>query len=490
MKSHLSLITAAVACGVASAWSQSPPVPAPGTAEPELTRASQPTSAPDANAPSTKTFYAAQAAPQPIDPSSGQPAPEASANQFAESAGRLYGGNRLPVGGEFWDSSSVRGGDGGASLVCFTHPEATQVDETVEDLSVLSLILARGLEHGLAEGRDYKLGIPMLLSPGGHAVQASYVQGFGALFQLQVRFPVVAPAEPEQSQAASKPNSEWEEARRALLGQAPPRSDWNGESSKPSGRYDARLVEGLRRQVLEALKNASNLRHVGSEESIVVTIVGSPNGDGSETFGTGGGSAGTSATKPVPGYSRASRAKGGVAPAGLPGTGAPETSPLPKEGNFGGGGGGAVVGSSGAGGVGGGGVGAGGVGGGGIGGGGIAGGGGAGTETYGGIGSGQGRFGTARNAFGRYRGGAGSGMAGIGGGGGSFGPEPRAERPTVMTIRVKKATVDALAAKNLSGDQFKQEAVVTTYLGALSGNLSPTTLGFDYGAANYLSTRP
>ena len=59
-----------------------------------------------------------------------------------------------------------------------------------------------------------------------------------------------------------------------------------------------------------------------------------------------------------------------------------------------------------------------------------------------------------------------------------------------MTIRVKKATVDALAAKNLSGDQFKQEAEVTTYLGALSGNLSPTTLGFDYGAANYLSTRP
>jgi hypothetical protein len=184
---------------------------------------------------------------------------------------------------------------GPVSVIWFGQPDPAALAETTEDLTVLSFLLSRKLERSFAhESSDYKLGIPMLLTSAGHSVDTSYIQGFGVIFSIQVRFPLVAPAhEGEKSLAGSKV-SEWEQAKLALKARtAPgnlypqpsyPQPGWmrgNPYNPYPGNQadqsYDSRLVETLRRRVIVLLGNASNLRHFDANEWVVVKITGAAN---------------------------------------------------------------------------------------------------------------------------------------------------------------------------------------------------------------------
>jgi hypothetical protein len=208
----------------------------------------------------------------------------------------------LPVGetiNPFGWTENARESEAPVSVVTFKTPNQTNLDETAEDLRILSLIFAQHLEHALGgeggEAGDYKLGIPMLLQTGGRWVEASYLEGFGAVFNLKVRFPL-APAAVSDKDTQSRPqDSEWEQARRALAGAAPAgsgRANWNVRyvnNHEKVSPYNPKLVETLKKRVLELLRNASHLRHVQPDEWVAVTFAGPPNGSTS-SLGAGVGS--------------------------------------------------------------------------------------------------------------------------------------------------------------------------------------------------------
>jgi hypothetical protein len=147
-------------------------------------------------------------------------------------------------------------------------------------LNILSLIFSQNLERALGGGSgatdDFKLGIPMLLQTGGRWVEASYIEGFGAVFNLKVRFPLVTAATPDKDTQTAQLNSQWEQARQALAGAPAAPHRWSDPSEKTK-HYSPQLVETLKKRVLELLKNASNLRHVQPDEWVVVTFTGPPN---------------------------------------------------------------------------------------------------------------------------------------------------------------------------------------------------------------------
>ena len=196
------------------------------------------------------------------------------------------GGGGFGSGGFGGFSGSIQGlrtgpQASGVSLTFFETPSPKTSDEIAEDMQTLSYLLARNLERASADdSADYKLGIPILLGGEGRSVQASYIEGFGQLFKVSVRFPVVAPSGEETSSPRPARTSEWEEARRALSGsQAPfggPGGTWEGNHFSAAEPYDAKLVVTLKQRILESLKNASNLRHLKPDEWIVVTVVGAP----------------------------------------------------------------------------------------------------------------------------------------------------------------------------------------------------------------------
>lgn len=181
-------------------------------------------------------------------------------------------------------TTDARDGEGPVSIVTFKTPNQTNLDETAEDLNILSLIFSQHLEHALggegSEAGDYKLGIPMLLQTEGRLVEASYLEGFGAIFNMKVRFPLVPAAVADKETQSRQMASEWEEARRALAGAAPAgpsRVTWYVNNNEKVRRYNPKLVDTLKKRVIELLRNASNLRHVQPDEWIAVTFAGPPN---------------------------------------------------------------------------------------------------------------------------------------------------------------------------------------------------------------------
>jgi hypothetical protein len=181
------------------------------------------------------------------------------------------------------------------TLIMFGAPEQKKIDELSEDLKILSYLLSRSLERAFASvAPEYKLGIPMLATSEGHAVQATYVAGYGVLLTLRVRFPVVAPSETEKTAEAAEPGSEWDEAARAV-------KEGRGEdsmrprvghpfafSSEEAAVYDARLVDTLKRRILAILKNASNVRNLKPDDWFIVSVTGPANGANSEEMSFGG----------------------------------------------------------------------------------------------------------------------------------------------------------------------------------------------------------
>lgn len=293
MKTRLSVITiVALACwlafptrvpGQGSEDSRRTPAGTPGlagTSDPFKLN-SAPNPGPSAIDPATG-LPAANAGQPAIDPTTGLPMngidPMRAGKTFGYGGG-IGGGGFGGVGSSPWRTGPSQTG---VSLTFFEAPPPKTSDEIAEDMQTLSFLLARNLERAFADdSSDYKLGIPMLLGGEGRSVEASYIEGFGEVFKMSVRFPLVGPAREEPATSKPRQSSEWEEARRAVSGSQGPfgvgTGTWDVNRFPASEPYDPKLVSTLKQKILETLKNASNLRHLGPDDWIVVTVNGAPN---------------------------------------------------------------------------------------------------------------------------------------------------------------------------------------------------------------------
>ena len=206
--------------------------------------------------------------------------PGASVNSYSSGSGYGGGGvgrsssstfaNRLNTIVARAGSSSPTMG----SVITFEPMTSKAIEEIQEDLKVFGLILYRGLERAMGDrSTEYKLGVPMLLQGDHRVVQANYLDGFGVIVKVTVPFPVAASEnEVKVKRDAAAPTTEWEKARRALLG-VEGDSDLDPAGS-PALVYDDKLIATLKKQMFEALKNGLNLRHVKADDWISIVIVG------------------------------------------------------------------------------------------------------------------------------------------------------------------------------------------------------------------------
>lgn len=182
-------------------------------------------------------------------------------------------------------------GSGGstAPLVIAAGPvEVDALAETQEDLAILSRILSKAAARGGEPSDPMALGITLSSFPGLRRPQAMYLDGYGAVFMVNVSFPLAAPAEKAEAKPEKPTNTAWEQARRELYGQnrsaryGPRYGDaftYRAGPGPKAAAFDADRVERLQRDLSDALKNGANLRHVKGEESLVV-VISSPRGSG------------------------------------------------------------------------------------------------------------------------------------------------------------------------------------------------------------------
>ncbi|MBI4664081.1 MAG: hypothetical protein HY735_35240 [Verrucomicrobia bacterium] len=155
-----------------------------------------------------------------------------------------------------------------------------------EDLNVMSRIFTKALkESNIEEDAMMAMGMKIraLNLAGQSSVQNLYLDGYGALFTLHVPFPLLPPPEPSKEDATAKESKDtaWDEARRELYGPketGPAVARLFVTKDKIREAYDAKKVSRLKESLIDALKNASNIRNLKPEEFITVVVIGRESG--------------------------------------------------------------------------------------------------------------------------------------------------------------------------------------------------------------------
>jgi hypothetical protein len=153
-----------------------------------------------------------------------------------------------------------------------TDTSPAQQANLEEDLAVMSHILAKAVDEnvdGAPRGANV-LGIDVSLAPSVGSLRGLYLEGYGALFLLNVDFPLLPPAVINAHRGKAEADSPWETARRELYG-----TPLEGMSATVLYKaYDEEKVNKLKTSLLDSIKNASNIRGLKDNETITVCLVG------------------------------------------------------------------------------------------------------------------------------------------------------------------------------------------------------------------------
>lgn len=160
-------------------------------------------------------------------------------------------------------------------LVVATTPlEPAALAELREDLTVM----AKLLDNEISDERDdhsmrRAMGIVVNWMPGGTASDHLYLEGYGAILQTSVRFPLASPKKEEATKPAEPPkNSAWESARREIYGGDKDEEDLVIFRQEHREEYSPERVETLKKAILKALASANNFRRLDRDETVTAVV--------------------------------------------------------------------------------------------------------------------------------------------------------------------------------------------------------------------------
>jgi hypothetical protein len=229
---------------------------------------------------SALTACAAPETPRPIEPTAVEPAPGVPAVApvppvppppavlLAQAAG---------LAGEKADIFFSRAKGGRTLILQSSDPDPKTYANLEEDLSVMYRILGKTRKQ---EEGGFRL--ESFMSGSSSSVRSMYIEGYGAIFMLGVRFPLVAPqAAQEEAKPKEATSEEWEIAKKEIYSRNSFEVDldhvWR-KMGAPAEEYDAQKVEELTVGILEALKNASHIRNLKADEYVTVAVLGAEAG--------------------------------------------------------------------------------------------------------------------------------------------------------------------------------------------------------------------
>ena len=164
---------------------------------------------------------------------------------------------------------------------------ATQLDEKAlanldEDLTIMARVLDKSIHRGAEDGDQKAMGIHLWAIGGGpKGARNMYIDGHGAIFTVNVNMPLIAPAtKPEPTEKKETANSTWEEARNELYGRDEERRIEKRKvgDKRPVIPYNAARVEDLKKDLSEALKNATHIRGLKDNDYVTIVVQGAGSG--------------------------------------------------------------------------------------------------------------------------------------------------------------------------------------------------------------------
>ena len=193
-----------------------------------------------------------------------------------------------PLQSLFNDLGAGQGRLSDAVLVIPGKPMDQQtIGQIIEDLSVMSRIIAKNAlgeyQGGSAFGSSVDfawssnsgsagLG-PAVLFPTPDRPKPMYLGGYGAVFFIEISYPLLPPQRPPEQSAGQQEDSVWAQAKHDVL---EPRTYavLPQEPTEPAEPYSHEQVDTLRSQLIATMKHATNIRVLEPGEWVVVVVQG------------------------------------------------------------------------------------------------------------------------------------------------------------------------------------------------------------------------
>jgi hypothetical protein len=142
------------------------------------------------------------------------------------------------------------------------------------DIRVMSHIFDRVLKKPQMLGGVFKV-MDDFFGRDSHVTEVLYLDGYGALFFMEVNFMLVgtsdAPEKKEPNEPQEHVDSIWRRAEDELYSP----QDLNRNSrSRSEQAYDADKVEVLETNLVETLKHAANIQALKPDDRVILTVVG------------------------------------------------------------------------------------------------------------------------------------------------------------------------------------------------------------------------
>jgi len=184
-----------------------------------------------------------------------------------------------------WSGSSKAGR---ALLIPKDDADPEAFANAEEDLNIMALILEKAVAQQSDDDHKKVMGIDMLFGGNSSSPRSLLIEGYGAVFMLRTKLALTPPPKPKtETKPKESATSEWDDVRRELYGP----SEWDREYREfskafkgipgfgsSSEEYDEQKVEQLKGAVVEALKNAANIRHLKGDNTVTVVVTGSVSG--------------------------------------------------------------------------------------------------------------------------------------------------------------------------------------------------------------------
>ena len=150
--------------------------------------------------------------------------------------------------------------------------DAKMREQLKEDLLVMCRIIEKSARDHLSDVHK-AAGIDLLaLGSGNRSVRTVYLDDYGVIFTLNARIPLRNEAKPEELEEKETPlNEEWEETKNELFGQRRKARRLHGS---PLPAYDEEDVQDLKNELLDAMRNAANIRNLKPNDWITIAASG------------------------------------------------------------------------------------------------------------------------------------------------------------------------------------------------------------------------
>ncbi|MDT8301442.1 MAG: hypothetical protein RQ760_08155 [Sedimentisphaerales bacterium] len=102
--------------------------------------------------------------------------------------------------------------------------------------------------------------------------EAIYLEGYGALFLMNVNMLLSAPPEAQQK-AEEETDPVWSQMRREMY--EPEETRRSRAKERPEVKYDALMVGNLKATLIKTLKHATNIHALKPEQLVILTVIGS-----------------------------------------------------------------------------------------------------------------------------------------------------------------------------------------------------------------------